>query len=174
MTSDAVIYTCTAISADFGATDKKPIATARIVVRIDEGPMMGQRVTYEEEVNARSAKYIGWACSAVGWAGKTLNTLKDDCAAWIAKTGGVTTVEIKPIVTRKGTPDEGIWQKPTAIGKGAARPLKPVSPADLKDADEAMRAAMGGAPGDAPSADDDIPFLTCTVSALNPIAKVLR
>jgi hypothetical protein len=146
--NDTAIYACTAISADYGSTDKSPAPKAQITVRIDEGPMLGQRVTYEEEVNAKSAKYVGWACTAVGWKGDKLATLKADVAEWIAKTGGVTTVEIKDIVTRKGTPDEGIWHKPSAIGKGAAKPLRPVSASAARDADDAMRAAMGGPPSD--------------------------
>ena len=164
--NDAAIYACTAISADFGSTDKKPNPAAQIVVRVDEGPMKGQRVTYEEEVNAKSAKYVGWACTAVGWRGKDLSTLKADAAKWIAATGGVTTVEIKEIVTRKGTPDEGVWFKPSAIGKGAAKPLRQAAPDAVKDANDAMRAAMGGAPDDSggpppddvPQDDEQIPF----------------
>lgn len=172
--NDAVIYACTAVSAEYGATDKSQAPRAQIVVRVDEGPMKGQRVTYEEEVNAKSAKYVGWAMTAVGWKGDKLATLKADAAKWIADTGGVTTVEIKEIVTRKGTPDEGIWFKPSAIGKGAAKPLRPVSASADKDANEAMRAAMGGAPSDAPPPnDEDVPFITCSSREPSFVAKVL-
>lgn len=171
--NDAVIYACTALSAEYGATEKSPIPRAQITVRIDEGPMSGQRVTYEEEVTAKSAKYVGWAMTAVGWQGRELSTLKVDAAKWIAATGGATTVEIREIVTRKGTPDEGIWHKPSAIGKGAAKPLRPVSASADKDANEAMRAAMGGAPSDAPRDEEDVPFIHCSSREPSCVAKVL-
>lgn len=172
--NDAAIYACTAISADFGATDKNPNPCAQIVVRVDEGPMKGQRVTYEEEVNARSAKYVSWACTAVGWQGRDLSTLKADAAKWITASGGITTVEIKEIITRKGTPDEGVWLKPSAIGKGAAKPLRQAAPDAVKDANDAMRAAMGGPPPEDPADPDDIPFTTCSIREPSCVAKVLR
>jgi hypothetical protein len=174
--TDSAIYPCTALSANYGATDKSE-SVAQIVVRIEDGPMKGQRVTYEEEVNARSAKYVGWACTAVGWKGRNLETLKADAAEWIAATGGATTVEIKDIVTRKGTPDEGVWHKPTAIGKGAAKPLKAAAKEATKDANEMMRAAMGGGgydPAPPGEPNEDIPFIYSTACEPSPIAKVLK
>jgi len=176
--NDATIYACTAVSANFGATDKKPTPTVQIVVRVDEGPMKGKFVTYEEQVDARSAKYVGWSATAVGWKGGDIETIKADATKWIAETGGVTTVEIKEIVTRKGTPDEGIWFKPSAIGKGAAKPLRKADSNATRDANDAMRAAMGGPPADdVPHAstgyDPDFDGLAVTTREPSSIAKVL-
>lgn len=168
------IYGCTATSADFGTNDKGE-ARAQITVVINEGPGAGRRVTYEEPVNAKSAKYVAWACSAVGWKGGPMTTLKSDVADWIANTGGATTVEIKHIVVRRGTPEESIWDKPSSIGKGAAKALKPATGSTLADADAAMRSVMGTPHEDVPPPhEDDIPFATINRDDLGAIAKVLR
>ncbi len=170
------IFGCTVIGAKSGEIDG--VINVQITVQIDDGPSKGQRCTYEDQVNAASAKYIGWSCSAVGWKGKSLRTLAADCAAWITATSGASTVEIKHIVTKKGTANEGIWDKVTGIGRGAPKPLKEPTQATSTSADAMMRDAMGGAPpDDAPHAgdsDQDIPFLTCSTVDRTAIAKVLR
>ncbi len=170
------IWACTVVSANSGEDDRGS-PQVQINVTIDDGPSKGRQCTYEDQVNAKSALYISRSCTAVGWAGKSLSTLKTDVAAWIAKTGGKTTVEIKHIELKRGKKYdkwvEGgcngsppIWDKASSIGRGT-RVLAPMSAANAKDADDAMREAMaadGGAPGyDEPPSNgspdtSDIPF----------------
>ena len=144
------------------------VLNVQINVQITDGPDKGQRCTYEDTVNTKSAKYIGWSCTAVGWKGDSLTTLESDIAAWIEKTGGATTVEIKHIEVKRGKAYDKwvadgckgaapVWDKVAGIGRGAPRPLKQPSASTLRDADDAMRMAMGE--DESPPADDEsIPF----------------
>lgn len=182
------IWPCTLISASFGEDDRGS-PQVQINVRIDDGPSKGRSCTYEDQVNAKSALYVGRSCKAVGWRGHDLQTLHDDAAAWATKTGGKSTVEIRHIQLTKGKKydkwiEEGqrgpapIWDKPNSIGRGP-RALAPVSGERLQDANEAMRTAMaadaGGVPDEAPPIDDGIPFISSAFSMdVNPIAAVLR
>jgi hypothetical protein len=171
------IWPCTVFSAAFGEDDKGS-PQVQINVRIDEGPSAGRVCTYEDQVNARSALYISRSCKAVGWRGD-LTKLKEDAAAWIEKTGGKSTVEIKHIEIKTGKRAGQIWDKPNSIGRGP-RVLNAPTQERLSDANEAMRRAMaddGGAPpDDVPHAGDrdDIPFITCGIREPSAIAKVLR
>ncbi len=184
-------WPCTVLSATFGEDDKGS-PNVQISVRIDEGPSAGRQCTYEDQVNTKSALYVGRSCKAVGWRGGSMGSLKTDCAAWIEKTGGRTTVEVRHIEVKKGKKwdkwiDGGrvgpapVWDKVNSVGSGP-RVLAAPSTARLADADEAMRRAMaadGGAPDDVPHAatgadGDDIPFLTCSSVGLGEIAAVLR
>jgi hypothetical protein len=153
------IWGCTVLGAKAGELDGVP--NVQITVQITDGPDKGQRVNYEEIVNTQTAKYVRWSCEPIGWKGASLRTLEDDVAAWITKTGGASTVEIKHIAVKKGKAfkkweDGGcvgpspIWDKVAGIGRGAPRPLAPLG-ASLRDADEAMR-SVGG-----PPPDDDVP-----------------
>jgi hypothetical protein len=166
------IWPCIVFGANFGEDDKGS-PNVQINVKIDDGPSKGQACTYEDQINAKSALYVGRSCKAVGWKGRSLTTLRDDCAAWIAATGGKSTVEIKHIVRKS---DGSIWDKVNAIGRGP-RVLHAATDERLADADAAMREAMsadGGAPDDAGD-PDDIPFATSSMSRdVNPIAAVLR
>lgn len=169
------IFPCLVLDGFFGVDDKNsPIA--RINVQITDGPDKGQRCTYEDQVNAKSALYVGRSCRAAGWKGAKLETLAADVAAWVAKTGGASTVEIKHIEIKNGKRAGEIWAKPNSIGRGP-KPLAPAKGETLADANEAMRRAMeadGGAPDDAGDSDD-IPFATCSISRdVSPIARVLR
>jgi len=152
------IWNCTVIGAKAGELDGVP--NVQITVQITDGPDKGQRVNYEEVVNAQTAKYVRWSCEPIGWKGASLRTLEEDCAAWIAKTGGTSTVEIKHIAVKRGKAfdkwlDGGsvgpspVWDKVSGIGRGAPRPLAPLASTTLKDADEAMR--FGAPP------QDDVP-----------------
>ena len=189
MTKAEGIYGCQVLSGKAGEVDG--VMNVQINVQITDGPDKGKRCTYEDTVNARSAKYIGWSCTAVGWKGQSLLTLESDVNEWVAKTGGASTVEIKHIEVKKGKAydkwyDGGcqgpapVWDKVAGIGRGQPRPLKQPSADTLKDADEAMREAMGeGTPpayDDAPAGDpNDIPFLSCSPTAtLGEIAAVLK
>lgn len=169
------IWDCEVLSARYGANDKG-VVTVQITAQIASGPDKGQRATYEEEANARSAKYLRYSCEAVGWKGDTLKTLEADCAAWIKETGGKSTVEIKHLEIRNGQRAGQTWDKVNGIGRGAARPLRQASAADLKDADDALRSVGGGSPphDDAPHAGetDDIPFLHH--GEPSPIARSVR
>ncbi len=177
------IWGCTVIGAKSGELDG--VLNVQITVQIDDGPSKGQRCTYEDTVNGSSAKYIGWSCKAVGWKEADLATLEADCAAWIAKTGGKSTVEITHVAIKRGKKydawvDGGrqgpspIWDKVNGIGRGAARPLAAPAKSTLASANAAMREAMGGAPPDAPTDDEDLPFTQCSMRDLSPITKVLR
>lgn len=184
------IWPCTLLSAAFGEDDKGS-PKVQVNVRIDDGPSKGRSCTYEDQVNAKSALYIGRSCKAIGWQGKDLQTLHDDAAAWSTKTGGKTTVEIRHIVLTKGKKydqwiDDGqrgpapIWDKPNSIGRGP-RVLAAPTGDRLSDANDTMRAAMaadagGGAADEHDLIDPDgIPFASSMMRHdVNPLAKVLR
>jgi hypothetical protein len=154
MTKAAGIWGCDVLSASFGANDKN-VPVVQINVRINNGPSSGQLATYEDEVNARSAKYIKYSVESVGGDGMRLENLPKDVDAWIKKTGGKSTVEIKHIEIKNGKRAGEIWDKANSIGRGAPRVLQAPSQQALKDAADAMRAVAG----DAPDADsDEAPF----------------
>lgn len=182
------IWGCTVLGGKAG-TNEKNIPTVQINVQITDGPSAGHRCTYEDVVDAKSAKYVAWSLNAVGWKGQTLKTLEADVTEWIAKTGGASTVEIKHLEIKNGKNAGKIWDKVNGIGRGAARAIKPIEGEALNDADAALREFAGAPPDDnmndhggAPPDDaphaadsDDIPFASCSVTRdVNPIAKVLR
>lgn len=146
------IWGCTVLSATAGETDKGS-PNIQINVVIDDGPSKGQRCTYEDQINAKSALYVARSMKAVGWRGGSVTTLAADCDEWVKKTGGKSTVEIKHVEIKRGKQydrwvEEGmkgpspVWDKPNSIGRGAAAPLKPMNEERLADADEALRAAL--------------------------------
>lgn len=179
------IWPCVVTSAAFGDNEGSP--DVQINVKITEGPSAGRACTYQDQVNGKSAIYVGRSCKAVGLKGTDLSKLKEDCAAWIARTGGVSTVEIKHISLKRGQRfdrwveggkqgDPPIWDKPNSIGRGA-KPLAPASGALLRDANEAMSRALAadGGADDEPPPNDDIPFASSAFAHdVNPIASVLR
>jgi hypothetical protein len=152
-------WPCTVISGEAGEVDGK--IKARINVRIEDGPSKGRTCTYEDNIDARSSIYVARSLTAAGWKGKSLSTLAGDVAAWVASTGGKSTVEIKHIEIRNGKRAGQIWDKPNAIGRGP-KALAKAQGELLNDADEAMRRALaddGNAPADnEPVNTDDAPF----------------
>lgn len=161
----AGIFPCTVLSADAITINGSP--EVQISVKIDDGPDKGQMCTYEDQVNAKSALYVGRSCKAIGWAGKDLKTLSDDCNAWIKATGGKSTVEIRHFEIKRGKKfdkwvNDGmrgpapIWDKVNSIGRAGARAGAPLDGSLLADANDAMRSAMAADTGN----DDDgnIPF----------------
>ncbi len=159
------VWNCQVIGGKAGNADGQ--ANVQITVQITDGPDKGQRCTYEDMVNTKSAKYVRWSCEAVGWKGHSLTTLESDIAAWIEKSGGASTVEIKHIEVKKGKAfdkwaAEGrvgpapVWDKVAGIGRGAPRPLAKLGGETLKDADDAMRSVLGDDGGDIGL--DDSPF----------------
>lgn len=177
------IWPCTVLTGAFGVDDRGS-PQVQISVRIDDGPSKGRQCTYEDQVNAKSALYVGRSCKACGWKGESLESLHADISAWIEKTGGKSTVEIKHIEIKNGKRAGQIWDKPNSIGRGP-RPLQAATGERLNDANDAMRAAMmadgsgvdngGGGYDDAPPpGDDNIPFVTCAMRDVTAIAKVLR
>jgi hypothetical protein len=149
------IWPCVVLGAIRGLNDKDEIVV-RISAKFTDGPNKGRQTTYEDAVNARSSLYIARSCKAVGWAGKTLDSLEADCAAWIGRTGGASTAEIKHIPTKKGT----IWDKCNSIGRGP-RVLGAPTKSAMSDADAALRAAMvadGTEAEGEPVNSDDAPF----------------
>jgi hypothetical protein len=182
-------WPCTVLSASFGE-DEKGSPQAQINVRIEDGPSAGRPCTYEDQVNAKSALYIGRSLKAVGWKGRDLKTVKADVAEWIARTGGKSTVEIKHIELKKGKKydrwveggcqgDPPVWDKANSVGRGP-RVLNDASTERVNDANEAMMRALaadGGSTPDepaAPIANEDIPFVTCSMRDDSAIARVLR
>jgi hypothetical protein len=180
------IWPCTVLGGNYGEDPDPKRAGVMIVqinVQIDEGPSKGQRCTYQDDVTARSSIYIMRSCEAVGWKGgpqgDDLSTLKTDIAAWVEKTGGKSTVEIKHIPIKNGKRAGETWDKVNSIGRGP-KVLKAAAGDAAADAREAMRRArqdVGGAPpeDDAPPvSDDEIPFISCAFREPSLIAKVLR
>lgn len=191
------IWKCNVLSASSGENDKHLIEVF-INVEITEGIDIGKRCTYSEVIDGKSAQYAALSMMAVGWAGKTSRTLKDDVAAWIARTGGESTVEIKHLLVKSGKKAGSTWDKVGSIGR-KPRELRPVSAQNemLIDADKALADAIangdfggfGGDVSDEPPPDDiphyssgggdapqdDIPFMTCdVVREPSPIASILR
>lgn len=170
-------WPCTIV--DGMAGDSGGIITVRINVQITDGPDKGRRCTYEDTVNTKSAPYIGRSCKAAGWRGGSLTTLADDIAKATAKAPIASMVEVRHIEIKKGKKYDAwvaagskpanrpIWDKVNSIGRGP-KPLAPAQGEALKDADDAMRAAMaeiGDNPppdadfgGNAAGPDDEIPF----------------
>ncbi len=193
MTKAEGIYGCQVIGGKAGEVDG--VMNVQITVQITDGPDKGQRCTYEDTVNASSAKYVNWSLSAAGWKGKApewdFTTLEKDIEEWIAKTGGASTVEIKHIEIKRGKAFDKweaggragprpVWDKVAGIGRGAARAMKAPSAETLKGASGYMREAMGDMggppPDDVPHAGDEdaIPFVTSSMRDLTAVARVLR
>lgn len=165
------IWKCKVLNGE-AAANEKDIMCVRVNVQIEEGPDRGRRVTYEDQVNNKSAKYIAQSVRACGWRGngRLEDTLKEDVDAWVERTGGASTVEIKHILIKNGKRAGEIWGKANAIGRGP-KPLHAPSRASSDDAAEAMRLALaessaGGGQDDAtPAGDDDLPFISQSWSA---------
>lgn len=179
------IWKCTVLGGEANADDKD-IVHCRINVQIDEGPDKGRRVTYDEQVNNKSARYVVMSARAVGWRGqgRLEDTFHSDVDAWIKATGGVSTVEIQHIKRKTGKQAGTFWGKARSIGRRQSL-LKPPSQSASDDANDAIQAALaaaqetnggGGGYDDAPPpSDDDIPFISCSTAAeYRGIAKVLR
>lgn len=183
------IWPATILNASRGEDDRGNIVV-RINAKIEDGPSKGRTCTYEDKIDARSSLYVARSCQAIGWKGKSLETLKADADAWIAASGGKSSVEIRHIPIKRGKKyedwvaagskgDPPIWDKVNSVGRGP-KPLAEPSASNAKDADDMMRQALavdGGAPpadASAPVADEDIPFATCSSVSLGEIAKVLR
>lgn len=159
------IWKCTVLGGE-AAADDRDIMVVRVNVQIDDGPDKGRRISYEEQVNNKSAKYVAMSAKAVGWKGGRLEaTFRGDVESWIRATGGASTVEIQHIERKKGKQAGTMWGKARSIGRGP-RALKAPSQQAANDADEAMRRAMAedaGAYDDAPTdyvpgpSDDDAP-----------------
>lgn len=173
----AGFHPCKVLDGFYGDDDKN-IPVVRINVELTDGPNVGTRQTYEESVNNKQAPYIARTCKAVGWKCQSLSTLKADVAAWIAETGGASTLEIRHVEIKKGKRAGSIWAKPNSIGRGP-KPLKESSRENLYDVDAMMRAALaedagrsrsgsaGGAPPDdeiPPPDDGDLPYITSSMA----------
>lgn len=163
------IWNCKVLGGDYNA-DEKNIVVARINVQLTEGPDQGRKMTYEEQINNKSSKYVVQSMKAVGWkGGRPDTTFKSDVEAWIKATGGVTTVEIQHVERKNGPKAGTYWAKARSIGRGA-KPLKPPTQEASDDAWQALQGAMtdqddrSSAPPPSdddnipPPADDDIPF----------------
>lgn len=164
------IWKCIVLGGE-AAADDKDIMCVRINVEIVEGPDKGRRVTYEDRVNNKSAKYIAQSARAVGWRGDSLRTFRGDVESWVKSTGGTSTVEIRHIEIKTGKRAGQVWGKANAIGRGP-RPLREPSRETANDADEALRSAMaedGGGGGPAydeipPAGEDDLPFISSSMA----------
>lgn len=95
-------FRCQVLSAK---VDKNAKKLPSLIIRIEllDGPNAGQQATYVEPVEGRE-QYVEPAARAVGWKGSWWKKVEDDCAAWIAATGGQTVCEIKRL-TAKATGD---------------------------------------------------------------------
>lgn len=139
------VWPCLVLGAVAGEDDKRNLVV-RINVKITDGPDAGQFGSYEEKVDMRTGPYVRRSCTAVGWAGGDILTLKGDCDRWIKDTGGASTVEVVHLEIKNGKRAGQIWDKIKSIGRGP-KPLSAPSRDTLADANAAMR-------GDDVPADD--------------------
>lgn len=181
-------WKCTVLGGEANADDRD-IVHCRINVQIDEGPDKGRRVTYDEQVNNKSAKYVVMSARAVGWRGQGLleDTFRADVETWIKATGGASTVEIQHVERKTGKQAGTFWGKARSIGRGP-KPLKAPSREASADANDAIRAALaaaedgnggggggGGYDDTPPPSDEDIPFATVAPLAdRDPITRSWR
>ncbi|HEU4726485.1 MAG TPA: hypothetical protein VFT22_01290 [Kofleriaceae bacterium] len=151
------IWNCIVLGGDYNADDKN-IVVARINVQITEGPDKGRKMTYEEQINNKSSKYVVQSMKAVGWKGdRPDTTFKSDVQAWIQSTGGATTVEIQHVERKNGPKAGTFWAKARSIGRGA-KPLKPPTQEAADDAWDALQRAMTEQDGGGvPPTDDYVP-----------------
>lgn len=169
---------CTVLDGVYGVNDKG-IPCVRVNVRMKAGPTAGKIYTYEEEVNNKSSLYIMQSLEAIGWKGQTLKSTAEDIAAWVAKTGGDTTVEIQHLEIKKGKRAGQIWDKPRNLGRGP-KPLKEATgdlDADAEQFMQAARLAAGrpqGAPPEQERDPDDLPFARAHGAEASCVAAVLR
>lgn len=184
---EAGFWPCVVIDGGIGEdvdNNNKPTGRlkARVNIKFTDGPDKGRMSSYEDELNAKSSLYISRSLLAIGCSRETLvgdmTKAADEIAAWVKKTGGVTTAEVRHIELKRGkrfdewldeTGGAGsppIWAKVNSLGRGP-RPLAKPSSEALSDAAEQMRRAMAEDSneseqppnGATPSADtDDIPF----------------
>lgn len=176
---EAGFWPCVVIDGGIGEeTDKNGKPTGRLRARVNikftDGPDRGKLASYEDELNAKSSLYISRSLSAIGCTKETLTgdllNAASDIAAWVKKTGGATTAEVRHIEVKKGkrydewldeTGGAGsppIWAKVNSLGRGP-RPLAKPSNDALSDAAEQMRRAMAEDGGGEQQGDgDDIPF----------------
>lgn len=153
------IFPVVVTSASYGEDDKGQIAV-HVGVTFTDGPSKGQSGTYSDQVNNKSALYIGRSLKAIGWQGRTLSSLSDDVQKYIANSGGRTTAEVKHIPIKNGPRAGQIWDKINSLGRGP-KPLKQPTHATLADAESALAAAMRLDADDEPAAVEDdsrIPF----------------
>jgi hypothetical protein len=144
------IWPVVVISGEAGEIDG--VIKARINVKFDDGPSKGRTATYEDDINAKSALYVSRSMKAVGWKGESVKTFAKDVEAWIAKTGGKSTAEVRHIEIKRGKAYDKwaaggfqgpgpIWDKINSIGRSAKAMAAPQGEL-LSDADEALRRAM--------------------------------
>lgn len=157
------MWPCIVLGAVRGEDDGQIVV--RVNVKITDGPDKGKLATYEDKVNAKSSIYIARSCRAIGWAGRSLDTLTADVDAWIKATGGESTVEIKHLPINKGKKydkwvEDGrrdaqpVWDKVQSLGRGP-KPLAAPAAETAKDADDYMRQALADDGVQVP--DDDVP-----------------
>lgn len=126
--------------------------TARVDFEIVDGPDKGEKITYNGPINARSAKYVARDLKAVGWKGKTLETLEADVAAAQSET----TIEVKVMTRKDGS---GQFAVVRSIGRtDSAAQTKPIAQAEMGNANALLRAALGDDEPVDPTTSDDIPF----------------
>ena len=135
-----------AINGSYGEDTKGRMAV-RVELELLAGPDLGQRITYTGLVNAKSAPYVGKDLKAVGWKGVSLRSIGDDVQSAKAEAQ----IEIEHKNANDPKDPNRVFAVVRSIGRGAVA-LKPASAASISDADEALRAAMGGVE------EDVIPF----------------
>lgn len=163
-------WECDVLTASVGENEKR-MPIVRVNVRLTGGPDAGKLDTYDKRIDGgKGTPYVARSLKAIGWQGRTLATLAEDVKAWVARTGGKTTCEIKHWEVKNGARAGELYASIDSLGSGRA-PLGDMSRDTMRDADEALARAMGdmstasagnGEPYDAPHpADgDDIPFVT--------------
>ena len=136
--------------------------SARITMRIVEGPRGGTDIVYEANFKPDSIKYAKRDMMAVGWQGKSMNTFVADVNQFITSDA---TVQFNVRIASYTSPETGKtreWNSVGGIGYVAA-PLQAPT-ADLTQridqwfADAEAAGGDGSGPPNAPGNDADIPF----------------
>jgi hypothetical protein len=138
------------VSAEFGV-NKKGVAELSVEFEITEGANAGRKVGYSGLFNEKSTKYTKAAMLALGWQGKSADTIVADIKA------AAKVVPIEVQIASWKNPDTGKvseWSTVRNVGR-FKEPLKPIASGDLKDVNQWLNEV-----GDvgAPANDDKLPF----------------
>lgn len=120
--------------------NQKEETRARVNVEFIDGPGAGRRMTYDERIDPKSAKFVRGSLAAVGWKGKTFASVPVDVVE-----GAETTAEVMHLTVKDGPRAGEVFAKLRNLGGAPA--LDELSPSDLADADSLIAGA-----------DSDIPF----------------
>jgi hypothetical protein len=139
------------VSAEFGV-NKKGVAELSVEFEITEGANAGRKVGYSGLFNEKSTKYTKAAMLALGWQGKSADTIVADIKA-AAKVVPIEVQIVRGENRETGKPYE--FSAVRNVGR-FKEPLKPIAGSDLKDVNQWLKEVgdVGGSTDD----KDSIPF----------------